>query len=968
MVWWKKIATILLLFSLAALAQAQTNTLYWQQIGNLPDATGLTEQQPNLGVAGPFVGTHRGALIVAGGANFPVPNGQGLWDKKTQKIYYNKIWVATRGPGSDTDENGTISAAERPLLWHNNNVTLPGNRAYGASASHSLGMIMVGGSDGNNNYSDAYLLRWNEYSQELTVLQLPPLPSISVNGGAVVIGNVLYVMVGSNGESATGDLYAFDLSRIETDENGVPVSNGNHVTILKKADMYGEQIKPWQKLPSLPEFDGENLARTHMMLTTQNDGRGDKLYLMGGRRNTTLFEHPDAFPVELGDKRYYLHYYSDVWAFNPMAKTKTDAWSKKSDISIDGITTMRSAAGTAITFGQSHILLLSGSDGSHLRKAFGDQEVGWADYPTHPGFNRQTLSYNAITDAWTSYGDAPLITDPMGVNGHEVAANAVTTPAVSWEGSIVLVSGELRPRVRSPKIWKIAVEDRQTDFGLTNMTVLFVYLLAMVMVGVYFVTKNKNTDDYFRGGQNIPWWVAACSMYATMLSSLTYVALPALVYRTDWLVYIGTMMIVVVAPIAIYVVMPFFRQIDATSAYEYLSKRFNMPVRLFASSLFTLFHIGRMGIVMALTALALATVTPLDAWQCVFIMGMLCLIYCTLGGIEAVVWTDTIQTVVLLIGAIVCFFYLLNGIDGGFTGFIDAGMTADKFKMVNLDFGLGSISTLSLWVIILGGIGQNISSYTADQAIVQRYMVTSDARVAARAIWANAILAIPGALLFFCIGTGLFAFYQSQPGKLDPLIQIDQIFPAFIATELPVGIAGLIVAGIFAAAQSTVSTSMNSLSTTLVTDFLRPFNICRNEHKYLNAARLLTFTVGILGTLIGLLFINPKIGSLMEEYFKVIGMFMGALGGLFILGITTRRANGWGALIGLFTGVGLMVTTWLMQWANGYLFATIGILICLLVGYLASLLLPSDNKNLDGLTLHTLNTQDREIESPTASA
>jgi len=347
-------------------------------------------------------------------------------------------------------------------------------------------------------------------------------------------------------------------------------------------------------------------------------------------------------------------------------------------------------------------------------------------------------------------------------------------------------------------------------------------------------------------------------------------------------------------------------------------------------------------------------VTPLDAWQSVLVMGVLSLIYCTLGGVEAVIWTDTIQTVVLLIGAVICFTIIVGGVDGGFSGLIDSGMADNKFKLVNLDFGAGSITTLSIWVIVLGGIGQNISSYTADQAVVQRYMTTKDTHAAAKSIWANGILAVPGALLFFGIGTGLYAFYQSQPEKLDPTIRIDQIFPTFIGAELPVGIAGLIVAGIFAAAQSTVSTSMNSIATTVVTDFMRPFNVCKSEKSYLNAARLLTFTMGVIGTLAGLLFISPDIRSLMEEYFKVIGMFMGALGGLFVLGVVTRKANGWGAMVGIFAGVVVMITVWLMEWADGYLFATIGIVTCLLVGYLASLLLPSDDHDLAGLTLYTM--------------
>jgi Na+/proline symporter len=144
---------------------------------------------------------------------------------------------------------------------------------------------------------------------------------------------------------------------------------------------------------------------------------------------------------------------------------------------------------------------------------------------------------------------------------------------------------------------------------------------------------------------------------------------------------------------------------------------------------------------------------------------------------------------------------------------------------------------------------------------------------------------------------------------------------------------------------------------------MRPFNACRDEHAYLNAARVLTFVMGLSGTLAGLLFISPEIRSLMEEYFKVIGMFMGALGGLFILGVTSRKANGWGALVGLFAGVSAMLSAWLMEWANGYIFATIGILTCLVVGQLASLLLPGDHHDLEGLTLYTKH----KIQSPPCS-
>ena len=398
--------------------------------------------------------------------------------------------------------------------------------------------------------------------------------------------------------------------------------------------------------------------------------------------------------------------------------------------------------------------------------------------------------------------------------------------------------------------------------------------------------------------------------------------------------------------------MPFFRQLNIYSAYEYLSYRFNFFVRTLASGLFALFHVGRMGIVMALTALALSAVTPLSSAECVLIMGVFCLLYCTLGGIEAVIWTDTIQTIVLLMGAVLCFGVIIANIEGGLSTYISVGMADEKFTMANMSFSLSGITELTIWVIVLGGIGQNISSYVADQAVVQRYLVTPDQKSAAKSIWANAIIGIPGSLLFCLIGSGLYVFYKTQPEKLNPTIQIDQVFPSFISTELPIGIAGLIIAGVFAAAQSTVSTSMNSVATTVLTDIVKPLGILGNEKSEMRWARLITFIVGVMGTLVGLIFIDPAIRSLMEEYFKVIGMFMGALGGLFILGAISTRANGAGALMGLVAGVGVMLSAWQTGWANGYMYATLGILTCVVVGYIASFFFSSD-KDLYKLTIHT---------------
>ncbi len=667
----------------------------------------------------------------------------------------------------------------------------------------------------------------------------------------------------------------------------------------------------WERIADLPGG-----PRAFAFAATQHDGRGERVFAFGGRR-------ADA------DGPFGLAFLSDLWAFDPGAGT----WAQRADAPVPLM------AGAAVPMGQAHVVVLSYADGAVLRDV-ATQGVAMRDFD-HPGFPRALYSYHAITDAWGSFGQLS-----------DGADNQVTTTAVPWRGRVVLPSGEVRPRVRTPRVWAVEAVPRGGAFSAVDYAVLCTYLLGMVGVGLWFAKRNRDTNDYFRGGQNVPFWAAACSIYATMLSSLTYVGLPALVFATDWLLYPGMWMILATAPIAIRIAMPFYRRIDATSAYEYFGQRFGPAVRSLSAGLFSLFHVSRMGIVMALTALAMSAVIGVDPWISVLVMGGLCLVYCTLGGIEAVIWTDTIQTVVLLGGALACVGFVLAGVDGGISGLLEAGDAAGKFRVVDADFGLDSFAHLSIWVVVLGGLGQNLSSYTADQAVVQRYVTTKDTASAARSIWMNGLMAVTGSLLFFVLGTGLWAFYRQNPERLDPTIQTDQVFPAFLGAELPVGLTGLIVAGIFAAAQSTVSTSMNSTSTVLVTDFFRPRGACCDEAGYLRLAKMLTLVIGVLGTLAGFAFISPEIRSLMAEYFKVIGMFMGALGGLFLLGVTTRRAHGRGALVGLFGSVLVMVWIWQTSRVDGYLYAALGIGVCWVLGYAASFALRGRPTDLAGLTLH----------------
>jgi SSS family transporter len=760
--------------------------------------------------------------------------------------------------------------------------TLSRPLAYGAAVSTPDGVLCIGGNDAETTYARVFLLRWDAQRQELEQIDYPALPVRCAYAQAAMIGNVIFVAGGQTGaglETATTNSWSLDLSQ-QTNSN----------------DFRWQPLPPWPGPP-----------RAFHLTVAQHNGYETCIYVIGGRR-------------QRGESVEFLQ---DVWQYAPRSGT----WQVRASLPRPVV------AGAGYAWGQSHLFVLSGDDGS----LFSQTDIL---RDNHPGFPREAFAYHTITDTWTGVGDTP--------------ANHVTTTPVMWRGGMIVASGEVRPRVRTPAVWSVTAKPNRREFGTLNYSVLLVYLLSMLAVGAYFARRNRNTDDYFRGGKHIPWWAAGCSIFATMLSSLTFTGIPSKAFAQDWVYAIGNFMVPIVAVVGVYIALPTYRRIDATSAYEYLEKRFSRPVRLFGSASFTLFHLFRMAVVMSLTGLALAVATPLTPVQSVLLMGTLSIAYCTMGGIEAVIWTDTLQTVVLMGGALLALIMLLLGNEQSMTSAWHTATSTGKLNLANWHADM-THAELAIWVVVLGGIGQNISSYTADQAVVQRYMTTSSERLAARSIWTNAVLTIPATLLFFGMGTALYLYYRAHPQKLDPTISTDQIFPLFIANEMPVGIAGLIVAGIFAAAQSTVSTSMNSTATTLITDFLRPLHACRTEAGYLRAARLLTLFMGVLGTLLALVFVDPRIKSLFDAFIQVIGLFMGVLGGLFVLGIMTRRATSTGALIGATVGTALMFSLWRFTNVTGYIYTAIGIATCVVVGYLASLLGPPTDRDLEGLTIYTID-------------
>jgi SSS family solute:Na+ symporter len=352
---------------------------------------------------------------------------------------------------------------------------------------------------------------------------------------------------------------------------------------------------------------------------------------------------------------------------------------------------------------------------------------------------------------------------------------------------------------------------------------------------------------------------------------------------------------------------------------------------------------------MFLPALALSTMTSMSVPTCILLTGILTVIYCTMGGLEAVVWTDAIQSFVLLGGALYCLFVIINGLSGGVGEFISMANAGDKFHAINWDFSKTSIFTTAFWVMI---IGQNLVPYVSDQAIVQRYMVVSDMKKVRDSFITSVIAGTAATFIFFSIGTALYVFYKTHPQNLDPTYQNDAIFPLFISYQLPVGLGGVVIAGIYAAAQSTVSGSVHSISTVVVTDFARRFSLLKTEKGYLNLARFSTFFFGTLGTALALLFASADIKSLWESFIEVLGLFCGPMCGLFILGMFTKRVGSISAIIGAVSGAAILFMVGRYTKVSFVLYASVGITACVVVGYLMSFVISESKKDLSGLTLH----------------
>lgn len=447
------------------------------------------------------------------------------------------------------------------------------------------------------------------------------------------------------------------------------------------------------------------------------------------------------------------------------------------------------------------------------------------------------------------------------------------------------------------------------NLPLLDLIVFLVYMSGIVLFGAMFYFRNKSPEQYTSGGGRLPSWVVGMSFFATFVSSISFLALPGNAYQGNWNAFVFSLSIPIAALLAVKFFVPLYRSLNSISAYHYLETRFGPWARIYASICYILTQLMRTGSILYLLALPLNALFGWSIGWIIVVTGLSIILYSMLGGIQAVIWTDAIQGIVLIGGAVLCLVVIFVQIPGGFETVLEYGVADQKFSLGSFDL---SFTESTFWVMIIYGLFINLQNYGIDQNYVQRYMTTKSLKGAQSSALFGALLYVPVSLLFFLIGTSLYAYFKAVPGLLPPdlmtLDAADKVFPFFIVNHLPAGVTGLLIAAIFAAGMSTVSTSINGTATIVLTDYYkRYFAKGKSEGASMKVLYGSSFIFGVLGVGIGLAMTGVK--SALDAWWMLASIFSGGMLGLFLLGFMARKAKRMAAALG--TAVGVLVIFWM---------------------------------------------------------
>ncbi|MBX2952328.1 MAG: sodium:solute symporter [Leadbetterella sp.] len=468
---------------------------------------------------------------------------------------------------------------------------------------------------------------------------------------------------------------------------------------------------------------------------------------------------------------------------------------------------------------------------------------------------------------------------------------------------------------------------------LFDISIIIAYLVGMVLVGVYFSRRNTSADEFTRAAGRIPGWAIGISIYATFLSSNTFLGVPGKAYGGNWNAFVFSLSMPLAAWFATRYFVPFYRGTGEVSAYTNLEKRFGTWARTYAVVCFLLTQLARIGSIFFGISLTLQALTGYSMVTIMVVTGICIVIYTVMGGIEAVIWTEVVQGILKTLGAVIIIYLVVREVPGGFAEIIRTGQAEHKFSLGSLapDF----VSS-SFWVVLLYGFFINLNNFGMDQNYVQRYHTATSAREANKSVWLCVWIYVPVSLLFFVIGTCLYTYYQQNPellqtitlqaaserlglatnhpevvklaATLKPADYGDKVMPHFMVYMIPTGLLGLIISAILSAAMSTISSGMNASATVFTEDiYKRYFNRGSSEKNSLRVLYIATVIVGLTGMLCGIAMIGIR--SLLDAWWTLSGIFAGGMLGLFLLGLISKKTENRDALAGTLAGI--LVILWM---------------------------------------------------------
>ncbi len=514
---------------------------------------------------------------------------------------------------------------------------------------------------------------------------------------------------------------------------------------------------------------------------------------------------------------------------------------------------------------------------------------------------------------------------------------------------------------------------------MLDLVVLVLYFGAMAAMGPLFARRNRTTEGYFLGDRSFPGWLTGVSMFATSISSISFMAYPGDAFRVSWLRMLPNFTLPIGIFIASVIFIPFFRRGQITSAFEYLEGRFGPGIRVYAAVAFIVAQIVRVSMILFLVSLLVKQVTGLNPYASILLGGVITSFYTVMGGIRAVLWTDFIQAGVIWVGGLLCLFVIVTKLPGGFGEIFSVASNDGKFLFAELTTDgdlhpvpwFGALSEKTIWVLLVLGLTNWLTEYSSNQNVIQRYAASKSPKEARRAVWICCWFSIPTWAFFMFLGTAFYVFFQRFPAEEATAIlngaegtKAEDILPYFVLNNLPAGVAGLVIAGVLAAAMSSISSSINGVSAVSIVDIYRRHLVKgKDDRHYVLVAKGIGIALAVMMIVGASVLMKINIKTLQDASTQLAALMGGGLMSIYLMGFLTKKGDG--RAIGVGIVCTLAFTVWMtlsnLGWLpdvakapiDNYYAGILGNVIMFVVSYACALVFSQRKRDLTNLTVWT---------------